>query len=107
MSRRNVDSLDKIIVHGQVDGHRKRVHRSYDGQVESRSPLGYLSLQPIVLHKIGIAGTTSSKESVMPLRTTTTNRKVMDQLLLPSLAAPASNFLGKRRGARKIVGEKR
>ena len=24
VSRRNVDNLDKIIVHGQVDGHRRR-----------------------------------------------------------------------------------
>ena len=46
------------------------VDKSYDGQMESRSPLGYLSL-PIDLHKTRIAGTTSSKGSVMTHRSTT------------------------------------
>ena len=53
----------KIIVQGQVDGRRRRVDRSCNGQMELRSPQGYLSLQPIVLHNTGIAGMTSSKGS--------------------------------------------
>ena len=37
--------------------------RGYNGQMESRSPLGYLLLQPIVLYKTRIVKLVSSKGS--------------------------------------------